>query len=378
VRILPRSGFVQLCIQADAGTVSSLALAIWPARLNAALARKSYFLLTGGTMKTTSPIALPETVRDIFAARHHRLHHALWHGLRDRWNHSSLPEVTKKAIENLNWHPPRPATRWFSGGGMPETTNGSGVDFLYMHREMIAEFDKAMVNAGANSDIGWQVVPEPGRPSSTHPGIDVPTEWELPDGLKWLQRRFAVVKSDEFYWCRMRWWDRDFHNHGYLRTLSLGQLGSILETSIHNDMHMRWAAAPRDPETDVVLVLGRPETSIDNKWDAPAYDFLGETYSSHVNPIFWRLHKWVDGIIDEWFDAHEGHHPGEISKTTLNGVKWFESEGWIETDSPWSSPSPHAHHDVPSMEKVYRLLYPEARTFVAIDESTSAPKNWFR
>lgn len=333
---------------------------------------------TGVTMKVNSPIALPGVVRDVFASRRHRLHHALWHGLRDLWNHSSTLEGAKKAIQDLSWRPPRPALRWLSGGWMPETTNGSGIDFLYMHREMIAEFDKEMVKIGENPHVGWEVVPEPGRLASTHPGIEVPPEWNLPDGLKWLQRRFAVVKSDEFYWSRMRWWDRDFHNHSYLRTITLGQLGSLLETSIHNDMHMRWAATPTDPETGEVLVLGRPETSIDQKWDLPTYDFLGETYSSHVNPIFWRLHKWVDRIIDEWFDAHDSHAPGEVSKVKINGVDWYESKKWIETDSPWSSPNAHAHHDVNTMEKIYRLLYPQISAEVSIEKATSPPKNWFR
>lgn len=325
-------------------------------------------------MNTTSPIALPDSVRDLFASRHHRLHHALWHGLRDMWNHAAIPVETKKAIQNLNWAPPRPSLRWLSDGWMPETKNGSGIDFLYMHREMILAFDQAMEEAGENSNFGWGVVPEPGR----YPVFDVPSVWELPNDLKWLQRRFAVVKSDDFYWTRLRWWDRRFHDHNYLRTLSLGQLGSLLETSVHNDMHMRWAATPIDPETGGALVLGRPETSIDPKWDAPQYDFLGETYSSHVNPIFWRLHKWVDTIIDEWFDAHEEDHPGEIRKADLSGIIWFHSERWVETDSPWSSPSPHAHHDVRTMEKVYHLLYPEVPSLTSVEATASAPKNWFR
>lgn len=334
---------------------------------------------TVATNRVQSPIALPPAVRDVFASRSHRLHHALWHGLRDIWNKSDTSEDSKKAIENLNWSPPRPAIRYVSGGWMPETTNGSGVDFLFMHREMIAEFDKEMVKVSENPNVGWGVVPEPGRPEDEYPGMGVPPEWDLPEKLKWLQRRFAALKSDEFYWSRLRWWDREFHNHVYLRTLTLGQLGSLLETSIHNDMHMRWAATPIDPVTGQKLALGRLPHDIDEKWDGPNYDFLGETYSSHVNPIFWRLHKWVDSIIEEWFMAHDIHVPGEINKIKVNGVDWYESTKWIETDSPWSSPSAHAHHDVNTMEKIYRLLYPKPiSAFHSIEKTTSAPLNWFR
>lgn len=328
-------------------------------------------------VKANPEIALPNAVRDIFAGRSHRLHHALWHGLRDEWdNHGRTTEAAKIAIQKLNWNPPRPAARWLSGGWMPETSNGSGVDFLYMHRKMIAEFDREMAKVGADSNVGWEVIPEPGRPSTKHPGIEVPIAWNLPEDLKWLQRRFTAIKSDDFYWSRIRWWDREFHDHAYLRTLSLGRLGSLLETSVHNDMHMRWAAPPVDPEANAILALGRPEESTDPKWDAPAYDFLGETYSSHVNPLFWRLHKWIDGIVDEWFDAHENSAPGEITRVRLDGVNWYASDKWIETNRPWSSPSAHAHHDVETMEKVYHLLYQPSRES-SLERSSSPPRNWY-
>lgn len=324
-----------------------------------------------------SQSALPISVRDLFASRSHRLHHALWHGLRDLWQHPSTTEETRREIQRLGWKPPRSAQRWLRGGWMPETANGSGIDFLFMHREMIAEFDREVVKAGYPPHVGWEVVPEPGKPDILREGFEVPSEWDLPSGLRWLQRRFAVVKSDEFYWSRMRWWDRDFHNHAYLRTITLGQLGSLLETSIHNDMHMRWAGTPIDPDTGEVLVLGRPDTSIDPKWDNPIYDFLGETYSSHVNPVFWKLHKWVDGIVEEWFEAHEVFSPGRIKKVEVDGVRWYESKEWVEVDSPWSSPGSHAKHDVQTMEKVYRALYPETSLTASIEGATSAPRNWF-
>jgi len=43
---------------------------------------------------------------------------------------------------------------------------------------------------------------------------------------------------------------------------------------------------------------------ISTKWDAPAYDYLGDTYSSHVNPIFWKLHGWIDNRIEDWKNEH--------------------------------------------------------------------------
>jgi hypothetical protein len=325
----------------------------------------------------TTSIALPLKVAELFSSRNHRLHHALWHGLRDFWNRpDKVSELAKEEITKLSWNPPRPALEWHRGGWTPLTLNGSGIDFLFMHREMILEFDNAMQKEGEDSDIGWILIPEPGL----YPEFEVPPVWELPEGLKWLQRRFASVKTDDFYWSRIRWWDRQFHDHGYLRTLTLGQLGSLIETSVHNDMHMRWASQPYDPTTGNATPMGRDEADIDSKWDSVKYDFIGETYSSQVNPIFWRLHKWVDNIIDEWYKAHETNHKGEIQKIKINGITWYKSTKWVEIDNPWSAPSPHAHHDIKTMEQVSEILFPKKQGILKGGErtiETTKPMTWF-
>lgn len=136
-------------------------------------------------------------------------------------------------------------------------------------------------------------------------------------------RRIAHLKTDSHYWSRIRWWDREFKNAQYLRTLTLGELGSLLEFSVHNDMHMRWASVPRHPKTGEPIPMGRDDGDIRDFWDHPNYDFLGEFYSSHVHPVFWRLHGWIDDRINDWFKAHEAAHPGEVEKATVQGVEWF-------------------------------------------------------
>lgn len=316
-------------------------------------------------------IPLPKPVAEMLASRGHRLHHALWHGLRDMWER--LTDNKKAEIQTLKWAPPRPNQKWYKNGWMPHTKNGSGIDFLFMHREMIGEFDKAMTASGNDPNMGWEVIPEPGRFND----FNVPPVWELPEGLKWLERRFKTLKSDEFFWSRMRWWDRKFHDHGYLSKLTLGELGSLLETSVHNDMHMRWSSQPFDPSTGAPTALGRQETDISEKWDVVEYDFLGETYSSHVHPIFWRLHKWVDTIIDEWYNAHKNISGDRVKTKVVNHVNWFEKGDWVEVDNPWSSPSAHAHHDVSTMEKVYNVLFDAGAFKLAKDEVSEKPLTWF-
>lgn len=308
-------------------------------------------------------IPLPDSVRAVLASKHHRLHHTVWHGARGMWN-DNLSEEEKNQIRELAWQPggtddERPAIK----AGAPLVSNGSGEDFLFMHRRMIQEVNAMMAEAGLEPIGGWPTIPAPG-PVSREPNYDVsppvlPTPGN-PDGFAvpptWFDpadevtnRRITLLKTDGHYWSRMRWWDRQFKDSQYLSTVTLGELGALIEFSVHNDMHMRWASVPRHPETGEMLPSGRADGDTRDFWDNPNYDFLGEFYSSHVNPLFWRLHGWVDDRIDDWFRAHEAAHPGEVVRAEVEGVPWFKKGRWIHTDSPWAGPLRHGgnehHHE---------------------------------
>ncbi|MGK9429104.1 hypothetical protein ACSSTO_03950 [Bacillus atrophaeus] len=316
-------------------------------------------------------IPLPNNVRDLLASRHHRLHHAVWHSVRNRW--LSLTESQRQQIRALEWRPggmefERPS---LSKKGDPILNNGSGEDFLFMHREMIREVHSMMTHPIK----GWTAIPAPGsfiieqEFASSHPtfhhsgnpdGFAVPKAW-INNLDEETNRRIKYIKTDGFYWSRMRWWDREFKNSQYLSTLTLGELGALIEWSVHNDMHMRWASVPRDPSTGEPLPEGRKDNDIDKVWDTPDYDFLGDFYSSHVNPIFWRLHGWIDDRIGDWFQAHEKAHPGEVKQSRIKGVPWFKKGKWVHSEHPWSGPamSKRGHHDIEKMEKVICILYGE-------------------
>jgi len=83
---------------------------------------------------------------------------------------------------------------------------------------------------------------------------------------------------------------------------------------------------------------------------------LGDFYSSHVNPVFWRLHGWVDDRIEDWFAAHEAAHPGEVQRTDVGGLPWFHGKNWVEHDQPWAKPQ--QGFDVDTMKQVVHLLFP--------------------
>ena len=183
---------------------------------------------------------------------------------------------------NPAWIPPRPAR---DAARRPLRDNGSGVDFLYLHRRMIALVNGILSRANDPAYLrveGWRRVPPPGDAEYPIP--------EFPDsGLE-------EVKSAEHFHRFIARWEQCFNDARYLSGVTLGQFGSDIEFTICNDMHLRWAASSPvgyRPST-------APEPEVDARWDAPTYDYLGDIYSSHVNPIFWKIHGWVDDRVEDW------------------------------------------------------------------------------
>lgn len=229
---------------------------------------------------------LPTQVVIEMARRRRRFQHYLWHRVRNSW--PRLTPAERQAVRDINpaWEPPRPAC---DAAGSPERDNGSGEDFLYMHRRMLALVNDLLARLKdplCPRVEGWPDVPPPG--DRVYP---VP---EFPDS------ELEEVKSDAYFGRFISPWARRYTDAEYLRSVTLGQLGSDIEFTIHRDLHVRWAA--RSPVGYRPPAVG--ERGIGAEWDAPAYDYLGDTYSSHVNPVFWKIHGWVDERVEDWKRAH--------------------------------------------------------------------------
>jgi hypothetical protein len=227
------------------------------------------------------------------AQRTMRLHHMLFHLSRNGWK--SFPGQVRAAYRRLGWAPPRPA---LDAARRPILTNNSGEDFLYMHHQMIREVNrrlKSLADPTYPTVAGWPQFPAPNDPDYPVPPAYATGD---PDSDSSLQQ----VKSVRFYTQTLLPQAQQFQDPGYLKTVTLGELGAQIEFTVHNWAHMRWSAAPtpsRRPDPSP-----RRPTAVAKRWDAPKYDWLGDFYSSHVNSIFWKLHGWVDERIADWKRAN--------------------------------------------------------------------------
>jgi len=112
---------------------------------------------------------------------------------------------------------------------------------------------------------------------------------------------------------------------------------------------MRCASVPRDPSNGAPVPMARDPADFAARWFVPENDFLGDPFSSHVNPVFWSFHGWIDDRLEDWFRAHERFHPGELQRQEVNGVPWFAPGRWVEVDDPWLGPTTHGCSTVPGL-----------------------------
>lgn len=280
----------------------------------------------------------------------HRLAHQLWHTVRDKWH--LISDDRRQALRGIGWQPgPRGQER--DSRGRYKDRNGSGVDFLYMHRYMLGQA------ARLGAPAAWQFFPLP-RPAvetdrvafvryfENLDGRSVPPTWLAPGDESYSQG-MAAIKSRETYDGNFQVWESRYRDPEYLARMTLGQFGSELELSLHDWLHMCWASVARGPGDGKPLPMARQPTDFADAWFEPGNDFLGDPFSSHVHPLFWGFHGWIDARIDDWHIAHRLFHPGEVEEVEIRGVRWFGKGRWVEQDDPWMGPVSHACADGPGI-----------------------------
>lgn len=270
----------------------------------------------------------------------HRFFHQLWHASRDKWH--ELSKERRNHLRVLGWQPGR-AHDERAARGADRHRNGSGEDFLFMHRRMLEQV------RSMQEFPSWRSLPVP-RPFIEHgvdafanyvmnvDGASVPPAWEAPDDdefNQWLRN----IKSSEGYFGNFQRWEAQFQNPEYLSTLCLGELGSRIELGIHDWLHMRWASVGRDPNSGVALIYDRDPIDFGERFFRAENDYLGDPFSSHLNPVFWCFHGWIDDRIEDWFLAHEQTHPGEVRRQLVDGVSWFAPGPWVRVGQPWLGPA---------------------------------------
>jgi hypothetical protein len=257
--------------------------------------------------------------------RGHRLWHYLWHGMRSQWEY--LGQADREALIAHFGPTVAPPSR-------NPTRSPDGEDFLYMHHNMLKAIGQYLGTQGKTMVPAWKVLPRFEDPA--HPSTDYAATQDVFDT-----------------------WEKDYQDKEKIKAMTLGEYGQAIEETIHNNMHMRFLnpadmdipGDPLDPEW---------EKKYSKLFDDPSYDYLGGTYSSHVNPVFFMLHGWVDDRIQTWLEVHGYQNIGSAAECQGKSscYVWLSDPAYqIEAgDSPWEGVAPGAarsglglhHHNVPT------------------------------
>jgi hypothetical protein len=252
-----------------------------------------------------APRVFPFSVREQQASPAMRVRHEMWHFVRAVWKNPSFGAAGKGFLTQLGWALPDNRAP-MDGDGRLILDNAAGEDFLFMHRDMIRMTDMSLAAENEPPITRWSSVPGPMDLETP-----VPPAWEYNDPTQTTEenegmtRFLQFIKSDQYFDDTMRTRAAFFENQSNLGRLSLGALGNLVEMTIHNAMHMRWSEEPNPYRTQSIFRILAGQDTYDSTWDAVSYDYLGDTFSSHVNPHFWYLHGWVDSLIDRWAIANE-------------------------------------------------------------------------
>jgi hypothetical protein len=254
---------------------------------------------SGASQKQTIPAAVipPAAVTAFSSSRMQRLHHNLFHNI--RMNFFLLDEIEQREITNLGWKPQYISFTYIDGDiNRPVTLLGpTGEDFLFMHRRMIAEVDKISTDAGQT----WRVLIHPVANSWENCPAPSSTVWpvpQVPDEIQGAYRDYlSYYKTEEFYTKEIVPREAQMNDVNYLKTLTLGEFGTLIEYELHTFFHVRFAAY--NPVGYRIQHL-HPTMRIEEKWDNPEYDYLADFYSAHVNPTFWMIHGWIEHKINLW------------------------------------------------------------------------------
>jgi hypothetical protein len=226
--------------------------------------------------------AQQKVVDRVMGSREHRLHHALWHAARGGLRASEVAQLTNAF--GPTWQEARPLCP-SPRDASSSTYNPVGEDFLYMHRTMISMLQAAFIEAGLPCVKGWDHVPSL-------------AEFAPPDSDR------EGAKSDQAL-VRLKEWDEAFRNPEWLKTKTLSQVGWALENTLHNNLHMRFATTnPPRGYTDAAPIGFDGKFPYEWTYDRPAYNWLADPYGAALNPTFWKIHGYVDSIIDRWLEAN--------------------------------------------------------------------------
>lgn len=238
-----------------------------------------------------------EAMRKHTAEFNHRVWHIRWHGIRGIWNNDQFKDIVQFVKDNYpGWVVNE--KNYFGAqyrDNKKYPNNKQGIDFLYMHKIMFDMLNDTLASEHLPPVVGWMNIPK-------------------------NDSKLFPITTDESYYPHstkagqnIENWEATYQTRAYLKSVTLSQMGYDIEVTIHNLMHMRFALKEHKDAMDGDLFKKWEEYSTeeqdkmryDGPQDAHFYDWLGDPFSSAVNPNFWKLHGWINNRLEQWMSYNQ-------------------------------------------------------------------------
>lgn len=249
---------------------------------------------------SNAPISVEQwrVIRPMVEAPDHRLAHVIWHAVAyEGWD--SLGEKKKKALISKGFQAPKVTDQSPYGWG--------GENFFYMHRKMIEHVNHTLKEAGLPCIGGFKTIPKPNDP-----------HYPPNSRLNSFEARYAEMQA-EF---------KKITDPEYLKTVSLTEFGARVQSGVHTSFHQLWNEGG---DRSISVRLGDDlQFQLPSDFDASNYRSLTDTYSSAAQPIFWKLHGFVDGLLELWLKANGYDEIAEVCANRSRCLVWKET--WVGMD----------------------------------------------
>jgi hypothetical protein len=237
-----------------------------------------------------------------------------------------------------------------------------GENFLFMHHTMRNQVQMMLSNAGQPCIAGWEDIPGPDGKTGHKEGdweeiwktspysqSDLIRQNELEEMkqkalsqsayLSWkaeeVTKDLVKAKNEKGSMSDLKKiLDKNgidvlgkiFENKDFLKSISMNELGRLMEGSIHNRMHGAFTE-----ESGCKYMDGGKEVDLSQP---PTDCSLSSPGGAHIHATFWKLHGWCDDVIKKWMNA------GDRQYSQIGTTETCKEKSCYKMNGTWSAGMP--------------------------------------
>lgn len=235
-----------------------------------------------------------EAARPVFGHPDYRFWYYLYFATRNAWPKISQRDQEMLVAVSPHWQIPQAAVP--DSSQIKSKDHLAGESYLFVHHGLVLEMRDILSEAGQPCMSSWPAIPDP-RSTANPEEAALAKDYPVPAAGSSPSKSPAAVGS-------MKSWEKKLKNRGFLKSITLNELGIIIETKIASPTMLRFSAIESKRGIRPRIAAKDDVQNANWAWNQSDYDLLSDTYSALVNPVFWKIHGEMDSILFRWLKAN--------------------------------------------------------------------------